>query len=127
MVRKLRGCSAVVCGVAVLAVLAGCGNKSEVCDETETAFEGLAAQVRDAPAADAARWKEAVGGFAARLDTLARKSDDAELKKPLEEAALAARGAATAAGNGDVAGLQRFVTDQPERIGAACSPATSPF
>ncbi|GAA2095100.1 hypothetical protein [Actinomadura alba] len=121
MFRELRGCSAMVCGVAVLALLSGCGNRTEVCDETRAAFEGLAAQVRTAPATDAARWKQAVGGFAARLDSLAKKSDDAKLKKTLEQAAAAARGAATGAGKGDMAPLQRFLAEQPSRVGAACS------
>ena len=119
--RALRDSSAVVCCAAVLGLLAGCGNRTEVCDETRTAFEGLAAQVRTAPAADPAKWKQAVGEFAVRLDTLAKKSDDAKLKKALDEAAVAARGAATGAGKGDVAQLQRFLTEQPQRIGTACS------
>jgi hypothetical protein len=121
MVRASRSWSAMVCGVAVLALLPGCGNKSEVCDETRTAFEGLAAQVRTAPATDAAKWKQAVGGFAARLDSLAKKSDDEKLTKTLQQAAVAARGAATGAGEGDMARLQRFLTEQPARVGAACS------
>ncbi|MBC6460208.1 hypothetical protein [Actinomadura sp. HBU206391] len=121
MVRALRGRSVVVYCVVVLGLLAGCGNKSEVCDETKAAFEGLAAQVRTAPATDAAQWKQAVDRFAARLDALAKKSDDAKLKKTLEQAVVAARGAATGAGNGDVAQLQRFLTEQPRRIGETCS------
>jgi hypothetical protein len=121
MARALRGCSAVVGGVVVLWLLAGCGNKTEVCDETKTAFERLAAEVRAAPATDAATWEQVVSRFSVRLHALAGKSDDTNLKKVLDEASQAARSAANGAGDGDVAPLQRFLTEQPSRIGAACS------
>jgi hypothetical protein len=121
MLYGSRGFAVVMGCTAVLGLLSGCGNKGAVCDQTKKAFESLAAQVRTAPAADAARWKQVMDGFATRLDTLARETDDGELKKALGRAAADARDSATGVGDGDTARLQRFVTEQPQRIGNVCS------
>ena len=117
----LRPIAAAVGCAAVLGLTAGCGNKGEVCDEAEKAFRDLAAQIGGAPAADSARWKQLVGDFAGRLDALAGESGDKALTKALRDASASARQAATALGTGDAAPLQRFVTEQPKRVGQACS------
>src|SRR5262245_34490055 len=117
----LRAYTAAMGVMVALGLVAGCGNRDEVCDETAKAFQDLATRVGTAPAADSARWKQAVEQFAGRLDALAAKSDDKKLSKALKDASASARQAAAAVGSGDAAPLQRFTTEQPKRVGELCS------
>ncbi|GAB2835409.1 hypothetical protein GCM10022221_38070 [Actinocorallia aurea] len=122
----LRGVLAVV--LVTVAAVPGCsvvegafGNRTEVCEETQTAVEGLEAQLKGLPPNDNAAWAKAATDFAGTLDGLAKKSDDKELSGVLGTLAASWREAGPAlADKGDTARLSALVRDQPEKIGAAC-------
>lgn len=115
----------VLAGGVLFLTLSGCGlvggNKGQVCEETKEVFEGYMAQVRKAPAADPAPWKQATEQLAGRLDGLARKADDDELKKALSRQAAAFRQAAAGVGAGDVSRFDRALSTTPAEIGRACA------
>ncbi|MDX6742855.1 hypothetical protein [Actinocorallia sp. A-T 12471] len=123
----LRGVLAVV--LVAVAAVPGCsvvdgllGNRAEVCEETQTAIDGLEAQLKTLPPNDNAAWSKAVTDFAGTLDGLANKSDDAELTTALKGLAASWREAGPAlADKGDVAQLSALVRDQPAKLGAACA------
>ncbi|MFA1548366.1 hypothetical protein [Actinomadura chokoriensis] len=118
VVRALAG------GVLVLGALSGCGmlggNSGQVCTDTKKAFQQYVTQVRSLPAAEPARWRQATEQLAGRLDGLAKKADDAALKKALKAEAGKLRSAATAVGTGDVSQLNTVMKETPASIGEAC-------
>ncbi|MCD0452756.1 hypothetical protein LO762_26765 [Actinocorallia sp. API 0066] len=111
-VTAAQGCS-VVDGVL--------GNRAEVCEETQEAIDGFAAQLKTLPPNDNAAWAQAATDFATRLDGLAKKSDDAKLRDTLTGLATSWREAGPGlTDTGDVAKLTELVRDQPAKLGAAC-------
>ncbi|ROO89560.1 hypothetical protein EDD29_7258 [Actinocorallia herbida] len=122
----LRGVLAAV--LVTVAAVPGCsvvdgvlGNRSEVCEETQTAIDGFEAQLKTLPPNDNAAWAKAATDFAGTLDGLAKKSDDEELSGVLGALATSWREAGPAvAEKGDVAQVSALVRDQPEKLGAAC-------
>lgn len=123
----LRG----VLAVALLTVTAvpGCsvidgvfGNRTEVCDETQQAIDGLEAKLKALPANDNAAWAQTATDFAGQLDGLAEKSEDKELSAALTGLAASWREAAPAlTEKGDVSRLSTLLRDQPAKLGAACA------
>ncbi|MDL4777447.1 MULTISPECIES: hypothetical protein [Thermomonosporaceae] len=115
-------------GVLLLAgagLLSGCGafggsNAEQVCTDTRDAFQQYATQVRTVSAADSGQWRQAAEQLAKRIDALAAKADDAELKKALKGEADRLRPAAASIGTGDAAQLNAVISETPKRIGKAC-------
>lgn len=113
--------------LAVLAMLAtgGCAlfgsNKGEVCADTKLAVAQYVSQVKAAPANDPAAWKAATDRLAARLDALSRTSDDGEVRDALRRQAAALRAAAPTVAAGDIAALNKSLTDLPTQLGGACA------
>ncbi len=118
VVRALAG------GALVLGTLSGCGmlggNSGQVCTDTKKAFEQYVTQVRSIPAAEPAQWRQPTERLAGRLDGLAKKAGDGDLKKALEAEAGRLRAAAPAVGAGDVSQLSAVMKEAPARIGKAC-------
>jgi hypothetical protein len=118
VVRALAG------GAMVLGTLSGCGmlggNSGQVCTDTKKAFQQYITQVRSIPAAEPAQWRKPTEQLAGRLDGLAKKADDADLKKALKAEAAKLRAAAPAVSTGDVAQLNTVMKETPAKIGQAC-------
>jgi hypothetical protein len=117
-VRALAG------SVMVLGALSGCGvlsgNSGQVCTDTKKAFEQYVTQVRSIPAAEPAQWRQPTERLAGRLDGLAKKAGDGDLKKALEAEAGRLRAAAAPVGTGDVSQLSSVMRETPATIGKAC-------
>ncbi|WP_165950410.1 hypothetical protein [Actinomadura sp. GC306] len=121
-VMRAVGAGAVVLGASGL--LGGCGVVSAgpdpVCTDTKEAFRQYMTQVRKAPAADPARWRQETEKLAGRLDELAGEAGDGDLEKALKTEADRLRAAAAAVGGGDVTQFNTVMTETPARIGEAC-------
>ncbi|TDE32033.1 hypothetical protein [Actinomadura sp. 6K520] len=121
VIRALGG-GAVVLGASGL--LGGCGVVSagpdQVCTDTKAAFQQYMTQVRSAPAADPAQWRQATEKLAGRLDELAGETGDDDLEKALKGEADRLRAAAAAVGGGDVTQFNTVMSETPARIGEAC-------
>jgi hypothetical protein len=112
---------AVVAGLAVLCgLLAGCGNSSEVCTDTQKALQGFAAKTQTLPPTDRAQWRQAITDVANRLDALSRRADDKKLKKALKDTARSYRAAAGGMSRGETALLTAVIREQPQRLDDAC-------
>ncbi|TDD13280.1 hypothetical protein E1287_43350 [Actinomadura sp. KC06] len=118
---------ALAAGAAMLGasgLLGGCGalggDTGQVCADTKKAFQQYITQVRTIPAAEPARWRQATEQLAGRLDALAKKTGDDDLKKALKAEAGKLRAAAPAVGTGDVAQLDTVMNQTPTSIGNAC-------
>jgi hypothetical protein len=107
------------CLIAV-GLTAGCGNTSQVCSDTKKTLQGFATKAQTLPPTDTAQWRQAITDVANRLDVLARRADDAKLKKALSDTATAYRAAAVAVAKGDTAQLSAVIHDQPQRLDKAC-------
>lgn len=118
VVRALAG------GVMVLGTLSGCGamsdNSGQVCTDTKKAFQQFITQVRSIPAAEPAQWRQPVEQLAGRLDGLAKKADDDDLKKVLKGEADRLHAAAAPVAAGDVSKLNTLLKETPATIGKAC-------
>ncbi|QXJ21321.1 hypothetical protein AGRA3207_002161 [Actinomadura graeca] len=101
-------------------VLGGGGGTAQVCADTRKAFEQYVTQVRTVSAAEPGQWRQATEQLAGRLDGLAGKTGDGDLKKALTAEAVRLRAAATAVGTGDASQLNTVISDTPARIGRAC-------
>ncbi|MFI0480888.1 hypothetical protein [Actinomadura sp. 9N215] len=121
VVRTLAA-GAVALGASGL--LGGCGalggDTGQVCADTKKAFQQYITQVRTVPAAEPARWRQATEQLAGRLEALAKKTGDDDLKKALKAEAGRLRAAAPAVGTGDVAQLDTVMEQTPSSIGKAC-------
>ncbi len=117
VVRALAG------GVMVLGTLSGCGmlggNSGQVCTDTKKAFQQYITQVRGIPAAEPAQWRQPTERLAGRLDGLAKKADDADLKKASKRRRTSSA-PRPAVGTGDVAQLNTVMKETPAKIGQAC-------
>ncbi|MWA04796.1 hypothetical protein F8568_031390 [Actinomadura sp. LD22] len=122
VVRALAG-GVVMLGASGLLGACGAlgGNSGQVCTDTKEAFQQYVTQVRSVPAAEPAQWGQATQRLAARLDALAKKADDAALKKALEAESQRLRSAAATVGTGDASQLSAAMNDAPVRIGKACA------
>ncbi|MFI0351288.1 hypothetical protein [Actinomadura sp. 9N407] len=122
VVRAFTG-GALMLGASGL--LGGCGllggNTDQICADTKKAFQQYVTQVRSVSAADPAQWKQPTEQLAGRIDGLAAKAEDAELKKALKTEAGSLRQAATTIGTGDAAQLNSVISKTPQRIGKACA------
>ncbi|WP_173095907.1 hypothetical protein [Actinomadura verrucosospora] len=121
VVRALAG-GVLMLGVSGLLGACGAlgGNSGQVCTDTKKAFQQYITQVRSVPAAEPAQWGQATQRLAARVDGLAKKADDATLKKALQAESQRLRSAAANVGTGDAAQLSAVINDTPARIGKAC-------
>ncbi|WP_067463819.1 hypothetical protein [Actinomadura macra] len=122
VVRALAG-GAVALGASGL--LGGCGalgggDTGQVCTDTRKAFQQYVTQVRSVSAAEPGQWRQATEQLAGRLDGLAGKTGDSDLKKALKTEADRLRAAATAVGTGDASQLNTVISDTPAQIGKAC-------
>jgi hypothetical protein len=117
-VRALAG------SVMVLGTLSGCGvlsgNSGQVCTDTKKAFQQYITQVRSIPAGEPAQWRQPTEQLAGRLDGLAKKAGDDDLKKALKGEADRLRAAAAPVGTGDVSQLSSVMRETPATIGKAC-------
>jgi protein involved in temperature-dependent protein secretion len=104
----------------VAVAVAGCGNTSDVCADTRKTIESFAAKAKTLPPDAAAQWQQAIIDVASRLDALARRADDTELRNALKDTATSYRKAATAVGGGDTSQLTAVIRDQPRRLGKVC-------
>ncbi|MFI0404292.1 hypothetical protein [Actinomadura sp. 3N508] len=123
--RAVRTLAAGVAALAVSGLLGGCGSlggsdTAQVCADTKKAFQQYITQVRSIPAAEPAQWRQATETLAGRLDALAKKTGDDDLKKALNAEAAKLRAAAPAVGTGDVAQLDAVMGQTPASIGKAC-------
>ncbi|MER7541864.1 hypothetical protein ABTW95_02525 [Spirillospora sp. NPDC127506] len=118
VVRALAG------GVVALGALNGCGvlggNTGQVCADTKEAFQQYVTKIKSIPAGEPAQWRAPTEQLAGRLDGLAKKADDGDLKKALKAEADKLRAAAPAVGTGDVSQLNAVMKETPARIGKAC-------
>jgi hypothetical protein len=97
------------------------GNKAEVCDQAKDAFAGFGERINGLPPTDNAAWGKAATDFAAELDALAGKADDAGLKKAITGLASSWRDAGPPmVQSGDVTQLTALLRDQPGLLGSAC-------
>ncbi|TDB82413.1 hypothetical protein E1264_31405 [Actinomadura sp. KC216] len=119
----VRALAAGVAALGVSGLLGGCGqlggDTGQVCADTKKAFQQYITQVRSIPAAEPARWRQATETLAGRLDALAKKTGDDDLKKALKAEAAKLRAAAPAVGTGDVAQLDTVMNQTPASIGTA--------
>lgn len=120
----VRALAAGAAALGASGLLGGCGalggDSGQVCADTKKAFQQYITQVRSIPAADPGRWRQATDKLAGRLDALAEKAGDDDLKKALKTEADKLRAAAPAVGTGDVSQLDTVMKDTPARIGKAC-------
>ena len=108
------------CLVVVGGLVAGCGNSSEVCADTQKTLQGFAAKAQVLPPTDTAQWRQAITEVANRLDALSRRADDKKLKKVLKDTAASYRAAAGGMSRGETAQLTAVIRDQPQRLDSAC-------
>ncbi|WUI01481.1 hypothetical protein OHR68_06575 [Spirillospora sp. NBC_00431] len=120
----VRALAAGAMALGASGLLGGCGalggDTGQVCTDTKKAFQQYITQVRSVPAAEPAQWRQATEKLAARLDALANKTGDDDLKKALRAEARELRAAAPAVGTGDVTRLDTVMKKTPASIGDAC-------
>ncbi|MFD0899562.1 hypothetical protein [Actinomadura sediminis] len=120
-IRTLAG-AVLLAGVAGL--LGGCGvlsgDSDEVCASVTAEYRRYTDELERASAADEGTWVQATQRFAGRVDALAKKADDPELKEVLQQQTARLKAAAGGLGEGDVAELNAVLRDAPAKIGAAC-------
>jgi hypothetical protein len=119
-------------GIAVLVAVAGTtmatlsacgngGNTAAICKDAERAFGDFSVRLNIISPTEAAQWQQASGDLATRLDGLAKKSDDARLKKALTDMAGSWHSfGTTVATNGETSQLSAMLAAQPQRLTAAC-------
>jgi hypothetical protein len=107
--------------VTVVSACGKGGNTSAICDDAEKAFGDFSARLKTISPTAAAQWQQASGDLATRLDGLAKKTDDTQLKKTLTDMAGSWRSfGTTVATKGETAQLSAMLTAQPQRLTKAC-------
>jgi hypothetical protein len=120
-VRRRAGLAVLVAMVGAVSACGTGGNTSAVCADTEKAFSDFSTKLRTIAPTQAAQWQQASGDLATRLDGLAKKSDDAQLKKALTDMAGSWRSfSTTITTNGETAQLSAMLAAQPQRLTKAC-------
>jgi hypothetical protein len=121
-VRRRVGLAVLMAMVGTVSACGMGGNTSTVCDDAAKAFSDFSTRLRTVAPTQAAQWQQASGDLATRLDGLAKKSDDARLKKALTEMAGSWRSfSTTITTNGETAQLSAMLTTQPQRLTTACT------
>jgi hypothetical protein len=120
-VRRRAGLAVLVAMVGMVSACGMGGNTSAICGDAEKAFGDFSARLKTISPTAAVQWQRASGDLATRLDALAKKSDDARLRKALTEMAGSWRSFGTSvATKGETAQLSAMLATQPQRLVKAC-------